>query len=122
LYMMVLLVTDPYLRSDDDKLHQLVQVNLMLIMFIGIIIVRDPHYDEATDLVLSFILIALTVLLFILFIQLSVINVVGFVADLVKTYVQRKRGNIKDEVAEARARKEKELTDALQHGSLGAAL
>lgn len=42
LYLCIILRVNPYLREDDDRLHKLAQVELILFLLAGNIFFNDP--------------------------------------------------------------------------------
>jgi len=68
-YSIVILARSPYVRKTDDQLHLFVQTEIFLIIDAGMILFNQntQSLDEATDVLLSALLIFLCCCLFILF-------------------------------------------------------
>lgn len=73
MYLMVILVLNPYIRQSDDALHQLVQVELILMILVAFIVqsLGTAQLDSETDGVLSALLIIITCALILAFVGLA---------------------------------------------------
>jgi len=67
LYSLLILTTQPYIRSDDDRLHLLVQMLIYLVLIAGLTESEVGRVSGSMDTVLSIFLIAMTVILLIIF-------------------------------------------------------
>jgi flagellar basal body-associated protein FliL len=68
LYSSIILVTQPYLRKGDDRLHMLAQTELGLVLLSGHTLnTLFGTYDPIMDVVMSIFLIAIVVLFFLIF-------------------------------------------------------
>jgi len=65
-YLVTLLRTNPYIRKEDDKLHLLCQIEIMLLLAAGYVFYENPSLaiDSWQDWVLSFVLIGIACVFF----------------------------------------------------------
>jgi len=77
IYLWSLLLKQPYLRKDDDLMHQFVQVELYLVVLAGYILTSlgTVTLDYTTDVVLSGVMIAMTIGLLLAFLLLAFFNI-----------------------------------------------
>jgi len=93
IYLWVILMAQPYLRRDDDRLHQFVQVELFLLVCAGYVLyyTQDTGLDRSTDILLSIILIFITIFLLIAFVYMAGHNIIKILRDRRKKMSRHKR-------------------------------
>jgi len=76
-FILVMLVKAPYVRKGDDRLHLFAEVEIFLVAFCGWILLDSgaARLEETINWLLSVVLIALTVLLIVIFLLMSVRNI-----------------------------------------------
>lgn len=72
-YLSSLLVVNPYIRSEDDRLHLLAQTEIFLLLLAGYVVYHQPSAEltDKEDLALSVVLLAMTFLFFAAFLYLG---------------------------------------------------
>jgi TRAP-type C4-dicarboxylate transport system permease small subunit len=92
LYTVILLVSHPYIRKDEDRLHILAQTELLLFLLSGWILVSRAtiYLDPATDVALSLLLITLTITMCCVGIGLSVFSVYQLTSMYLKQRKEKK--------------------------------
>jgi len=115
LYMITLLVVNPYFRVDDDRLHLLAQTELFLLLCAGNVFYNLPvHAFNATDDVyLSIALIAITIFFFLCFLYAGY-NVLQRI--VLRWWNKRQAKKLREE-----AKKAKEMKKASEQAEAGMA-
>jgi hypothetical protein len=102
IYIIIILLGQPYLRKSDDRLHLFVQIELFLVVLAGFILVStaEAGLPENTDVLLSAVMIVMTIGVIVLFAFMAVMNI----RKMIRTYL-RKKQDAKD-AAEAKLNEE----------------
>lgn len=67
-HLMVILINAPYTRKGDDRLHQLVQIVLFLMILAAYTLEAEESYGDATDVLLTVLFVFMTISIFFFFI------------------------------------------------------
>ena len=69
LYLITILLAAPYLRARDDRLSQLVQTEILLLLLTGQLISQQgaPDTGSLPDVLLSIVLLAMSLVILLLF-------------------------------------------------------
>jgi len=88
-YTIIILLGQPYLRKGDDRLHLFVQIELLLVVLAGYILVTTEAVGlpEATDLLLSIVMIIMTVGVMTLFAGMAVMNL----RKIIRTQLRKRK-------------------------------